>query len=312
MDINRYTPSYNLKQRHLTRLADYSTEEIFELLYATRSMKAKFLSNETTNIMQGTTVALLFGDVSLRMRSAIEIGVRQLGGECLNLPYSKADMSAGENIRDIVNVISRYGVGALFTRNIPQRELEEFCSVSPIPIINSHNEDTVPLQAAADLFTLWEKAGRLENLKLAYVGKASSSAASLAMCAVKCGLNVAMAMPPQYTFSRNRTDEIRQYGDVLITDDPIEAVRSADVIYTDSYHYHHAVSGEERELLKPYQVNVRLVSAAKPGALIMHPLPATRGMEVTAEVIDGKNSIVYEQAENKLHAVKAVIAMLVR
>ncbi len=312
MDINRYTPGYNIKQKHLTKLADYSTEEIFELLYATKSMKAKFVSNEQTNIMQGTTVALLFGDTSLRMRSAIEIGVKQLGGECVNLPYSQDDMNAGENIKDIVYAISRYGVGALITRGIPQKELDEFCAISELPIINSHNDKTVPIQAAADLFTIWEKFGRLENLKIAYVGKSSSAAASLAMCAVKCGLEVSMATPAQYSFTRDRIDEIRQYGDVFITDDPVEAVRGADIVYTDSYHYHQTISATEKEIMKKYQVNVRLMSLANHGAMFMHPLPATRGSEVTAEVIDGKNSIVYDQAGNKLHAVKAVIALLVR
>ncbi len=312
MDINRYTPGYNLSQSHITKLADYSTEEIFELLYATKSMKAKFDANEKTEIFAGTTVALLFGDTSLRMRSAIEIGVKQLGGECILLPYSASDMHAGENVKDIVNAISRFGVGALITRSIPQKELSEFCAVSPMPIINSHNETSMPLQAIADLFTIWEKTGKLENLKLAYLGKASSAAASLAMCAVKCGLNVSMAMPKEYSFSRERIDEIRQYGNVLITDDPIEAVRDANVIYTDSYGYHQTPPAEEKQIMKPYQVNMRIASVASHGAFFMHPLPATRGLEVTPEIIDGKFSIVYDQAGNKLHAVKAVLAMLVK
>ncbi len=312
MDINRYIPGYKVKHNHFTKIADFSTEEIFELLYATKSLKAKFNTNEKTNILQGTTVALLFGATSLRMRSAIEIGVKQLGGECVNLPYSQEDMKAGENIRDIVNVLSLYGVGAIITRRIEQKELDEYCALSSIPIINSHNESTLPIQAIADLFTIWEKMGRLENLKLAYVGKSSSAAASLAMCAVKCGLNVAMAMPTQYCFTRDRIDEIRQYGKVFITDDPVEAVKGADIVYTDNYNYHETVSADERNILKNFQINLRMMAIANPDALFMHPLPATRGIEVTPEIIDGKNSIVYDQAGNKLHALKAIIAMLVR
>ena len=171
MDINRYTPSYGLNQKHLTKLADYTTEELFEILYATKAVKAKFIAHESTRILQGVTVALLFGDTSLRTRSALEIGIRQLGGACVNLPYSEDDMCAGENIKDIVNVISRYGVGALITRDIAQKDLDEFCAVSSIPIINSENEDFNPLQTLADLYTVWEKKKKLEGIKIAYVGK---------------------------------------------------------------------------------------------------------------------------------------------
>ncbi|MDE7181760.1 MAG: hypothetical protein K2O41_01835, partial [Clostridia bacterium] len=124
MDINRYTPSYGINQKHMKKLADFSTEELFEILYATKAMKAKFLAHENTQILQGVTVALLFGDTSLRTRSALEIGIRQLGGVCVNLPYSRDDMLAGENVQDIVNVISRYGVGAIVTRGIIQKDLD--------------------------------------------------------------------------------------------------------------------------------------------------------------------------------------------
>ena len=165
----------------MTLLADYSTEEIFEILYATKAMKAKFVAHENTAILQGTTVALLFGDTSLRTRSALEIGIRQLGGVCVNLPYSQEDMQAGENIKDIVNVVSRYGVGALVTRHICQSDLDEFCAVSPISIINSENDDYNPLQVLCDLYTIWEKKGKLEGLKIAYVGKGGNNASSLVM-----------------------------------------------------------------------------------------------------------------------------------
>ncbi len=312
MDINRYTPTYNLKQKHLLNISDYSAEEIFEILYATRAMKAKFASNEQTFILRGTTIALLFGDTSLRMRSAIEIGVRQLGGDTIDLPYSEEDMNAGENMADIVNAISRYGVGALFTRGISAKDLHEYCNISSIPIINSHNASAAPLQAAADLFTIWEKMGRLEGVKIAYIGKASPVAQSLALSAVKCGMTVSMALPPHYNFSREELNNIRQFGSVLITDDPVEATKDADIVYTDSYHYHMTTSQSERDLLKPYQVNMRLMASANRGAFFMHPLPATRGNEVTADIIDGKSSVVYDQAENRLHTVKAVVALLVK
>ena len=312
MDINRYIPSYGITQTHLTKLADYSTEEIFEFLYATKAMKAKFAAHESTAILQGTTVALLFGDTSLRTRSALEIGIRQLGGVCVNLPYSENDMRAGENVKDIVNVVSRYGVGALITRNISQDDLDEFCAVSPISIINSENDDYNPLQVLCDLFTIWEKKGKLEGLKIAYVGKGGNNASSLVMGAIKCGMEVAVSTPSEFGIKSKHLTRAEQYGKILITDNPAEAVRDADIIYTDNYNYHTPISAKDREILLPYQVNNSLLIGAKHNVTFMHPLPASRGIEVTADVIDGKMSAVLDQGENKLHLLKAVLALLIK
>lgn len=312
MDINRYSPSYGLNRKHIIKLSDYSTEEIFEILYATKAMKSKFIAHEDTYIMNGVTVALLFGDTSLRTRSALEIGIRQLGAICVNLPYSKNDMRAGENIKDIVNVISRYGVKALVTRGIGEQELDEYCAVSEISIINSTNADGIPVQTLCDLFTIWEKRGKLEDVKLAYVGKGTSNSLSLIMGAVKCGMEISVGVPIEYTIDRKHLDDARQYGKITVTDDPVEAVKNADIVYTDSYNYHSTLNDEERNILLPYQVNKRLMSFAKRDALFMHSLPATRGLEVSADVIDGKNSIVLTQGENKLHTIKAVLALLVK
>ena len=312
MDINRYSPSYGIEQKHMTMLADYSTEEIFEILYATKSMKAKFAAHENTAILQGTTVALLFGDTSLRTRSALEIGIRQLGGVCVNLPYCQEDMQAGENIKDIVNVVSRYGVGALITRHICQNDLDEFCAVSPISIINSENNDYNPLQVLCDLFTVWEKKGKLEGLKIAYVGKGGNNASSLIMGAIKCGMTVAVATPSEFAINSKHLVRAEQYGKILITENPVEAVRDADIVYTDNYNYHNPISEKDRKVLAPYQVNNSLMGLAKHNAIFMHPLPASRGLEVTADVIDGKMSAVLDQGENKLHLLKAVLALLIK
>ena len=312
MDINRYIPSYGIKQKHLIKLADFSTEEIFELLYASKAMKAKFTAHERTNLLENVTVAMLFGDTSLRMRSAIEIGVRQLGGTCVDLPYSREDMQAGENFSDIVNVISRYGVGALITRGIKQSDLDEFCAVSSISIINSANDDFSPLQTLSDMFTIWDKKGKLEGLKLAYVGKGGNTASSLIMAGIKCGLQVAVAAPSQFALKDAPLVHAEQYGNIFVTENPAEAVRDADIVYTDGYGYHNQLSDEDGNILKPYQVNKSLMSLAKNNAMFMHPLPAVRGTEVTEDVIDGKNSIVLDQSENKLHVIKAVLALLVK
>ena len=312
MDINRYSPSYGVSRKHMIDIAGFSTEEIFEILYATKAVKAKFAAHEDTRILKGVTVALLFGDTSLRTRSALEIGIRQLGGVCVNLPYSENDMRAGENVKDIVNVISRYGVGALVTRGIEQKELEEFCAVSEISIINSTNEQGIPLQTLCDLFTIWEKRGKLEGLKIAYVGKGTNNAASLVTGAIKCGMEVCVATPAEFAISKSLLDNARQYGSVTVTENPAEAVRGADIVYTDSYNYHSSVSEAEKKILLPYQVNNSLMSYAAHNALFMHSLPAKRGVEVTEDVIDRKNSLVLEQGENKLHTIKSVLALLIK
>lgn len=312
MDINRYSPSYSIQQRHMTKLATYSTEEIFELLYAIKAMKSKFIAHEDTAILKGVTVATLYGDTSTRTRSALSIGIRQLGGDTVNIPYSKTDMLAGENIKDIVNVISRYGVGALVTRGIEQSDLDEFCMVSQTPIINSANTDFLPVQTLCDLYTIWEKKGRLEGLKIAYVGKGNNNVASLIMGAIKCGMDVSLAMPTEFTVNPTHLASAEQYGTIHVTDNPAVAVKNADIVYTDSYNYHDQLTSEEMAIFKPYQVNNALFSLASPEAIFMHPLPAKRGLEVTADVIDGKKSIVYDQAENKLHTFKAIFALLIK
>ena len=312
MDINRYSPSYIVNKRHLLGLTDYSTEEIFEFLYATKTLKHKFEVHEDTNILHGTTVAMLFADTSLRTRSAIEIGVHQLGGNCVDLPYSNRDMHAGENIKDLVNVISRYGVSALVTRGINKKLLTEFAATSSMPIINSHNDDCVPIQAISDLFSIWEKKGEMAGVKLAVLGKATSLTSSFVIGAVKCGMDVSVACPAGYGLKRENIEAAEQMGKIYFTDNPVEAVRDADFVYTNAYRYHTEVPTEERDALAPYRVDAGLMSYAKHNACFMHPLPAMRGVEVTADVIDGKHSIVYDQGENRLHAVKAIFTLLAK
>ncbi|MCD8307250.1 MAG: ornithine carbamoyltransferase [Clostridia bacterium] len=313
MDINLYTPAYHINRKHIIKLTDYSTEEIFELLFATKSLKSKFVAHESTNdVLKDTTIALIFGDTSIRTRSAIEIGIHQLGGFSIYLPYSQGDMEAGENIKDIADALSRYGVGALITRGIPEKELMSYCSISKIPIINSSNADEIPLQTLCDLFTIWEKVGHLEDVKLAYVGKGENNAASLISGAIKCGMQVSVATPAKYPIKQEKIRQAMQYGPIHITTDPHEAVENADIVYTDCYSYHTPLTDEDKKYLLPYQINDDLMKEAAHGAFFMHALPANRGIEVTADVIDGPHSIVLDQAFNKLHVVKAVLVMLVK
>lgn len=312
MDINRYKPSYGLNCKHLTKIAGVSTEDLFELLYATRTIKAKYSAHEDTRILNGTTVSLMFNDTSLRTRSALEIGIRQLGGVCVNLPFNDDDIRAGENIKDVVDVITCYGVGAIVTRGIGQEDMDEFCSVSPIPVINSYNEQSAPLQAICDLFTIWEKLKRLEGVKLAYIGKGTSNACALVVGAVKCGMEVSVACPKEYSLGEACLQDAKQFGSINLTENPAIAARDADVIYTDGYGYHFDPTPNELKILKDYQINKALLAHASVQASVMHPLPARRGVEITSEIIDGPRSLTSIQGENKLHAVKGILALLVR
>ena len=218
----------------------------------------------------------------------------------LTMPVSRRDV-----------VLARYGVGAIVTRGIKQTALDDYVAVSPIPIINSTNDDFDPIQTVCDLFTIWERKRRLEGLKIAYIGKGSHVAASLIMGAVKCGMEVAVATPDEFRIKREHVLRAEQYGTLTLTDDPYYAAKDADIIYTDSYRYHTRISDEELHIMAPYKVNNSIMSTAKPDAMFMHPLPASRGVEVTADVIDGKQSAVMEQAENKLHAIKGILGLLI-
>lgn len=310
MDINRYKPSYGVSHTHFIKISDYSTEELFELLYASKVMKAKFIAQEDCRILKGVTMAFLFCDTSLRTRSALEIGIRQLGGASIDLPYNEKDMRAGENIQDIVSAISRYGVGALITRGIDQKELDGFCAVSELPVINTFNEHGAPIQTICDLFTIWEQAKKLEGVRLAYVGKCTSNAVSLVIGAAKCGLDVSVSCPEEFAFPQKELDNARQFGDIKTALNPAEAVRGAQFVYTDNYEYHNMLSESEKAVLLPYQVNKTLLSFCDEGVKFMHALPARRNVEVTADIIDGKSSLTLLQAENKLHTGKAVLALL--
>jgi ornithine carbamoyltransferase len=153
---------------------------------------------------------------------------------------------------------------------------------------------------------------KLDGIKIAYIGRGSSNTSTLIMGAVKCGMEVAVACPSEFGIPRDHIERAEQYGSIFVTDDHIAAAKNADIIYTDSYHYHTQISNEEAKILEPYRINHSIMAAASPNALFMHPLPARRGLEVIADIIDGKSSIVYDQAENKLHAIKAILALLVK
>ena len=313
MDINRYVPKFRIRQSNLLNLTDLTAEEIFEFLYAAREMKKRFRVGENYPALRGKTVALLFGNASTRTRITFEMGIRQLGGDYLFLPKGETQLSRGESIKDTAVMLGRYGISAVVLRAFTEAQVHEFAQYSTVPVLNGISEASHPLQVLSDLFTVWEKKGRLDDLKLAYIGDGNNVANSLIMGCSKVNMDVAIASPHGYSPARSVVERAMQYGNVLITDDVAEAVKGADIVYTDVFISMSEEDDEQKKRkLARYRVTPEVMALAKEDAVFMHCMPVRRGNEVSAEVIDGPRSIVYDQAENRLHLNKAALALLVR
>ena len=313
MDINKYVPKFKIRSENLLSLTDLTAEEIFEFLYAARSMKKRFRVGEYSPMLKNKTVALLFDKVSTRTRVSFEIGIRQLGGDSIFLPKSETQLSRGESIKDTAVMLERYGISAIVLRGFTSDQVREFAQYSHIPVINGISDEVHPLQVLSDLFTIWEIKGRLDNLKIAYIGDGNNIANSLIMGCSKVNMDIAIASPNGYSPAKSVVERGMQYGNVLITDDIAEAVKDADVVYTDVFiSMSDCYDEAKKKKLARYRVTPEVMKLAKEDAVFMHCMPAHRGEEVSAEVIDGPQSIVYDQAENRLHINKAALALLVK
>lgn len=313
MDINKYTPKHRIAQNHLLRLADVTAEEIFEILYLAKALKKKYAVGEHPPILKNKTIALLFGKASTRTRVSFEMGIRQLGGDYLFLPKNETQLSRGESIKDTAIMLGRYGISALVLRAFTDAEVTEFARHSTVPVINGISDEAHPLQILSDLFSIWEVKGRFDDLKIAYIGDGNNVANSLIMGCTKVNMDIAIASPHGYSPARDVVERGMQYGNVLITDSVEEAVRNADIVYTDVFISMNNEDDEEKKrIFSRYRVTKETMSLSKEDAVFMHCMPAHRGEEVSAEVIDGPQSIVYDQAENRLHINKAALALLTK
>jgi len=302
--------------KHLITIADLSTEEVWQILNLAKELKEEWRKGGNKPILKGKTLGMVFQKPSLRTRVSFEMGMIHLGGQALYLSPDEIKLGVRESVPDVARVLSRY-VDGIMARVFAHRHIEELAAYSRVPVINGLSDYNHPCQALSDLFTIWEKRGTLSGLKLAYVGDGNNVATSLLFAATKVGMDVAMASPPGYELSEEVVEKGREFAAqsgsrVELTHDPFEAVRGADVIYTDVWVSmgQEAETEERLRVFPPYQVNARLVEAAKPDVMVMHCLPAHRGQEITDEVMDGPHSIVFDQAENRLHAQKAILALL--
>jgi len=307
-----------LKGRDLLGISDLTSEELRMVIDTARALKARYYAGERLiPLLKGMSVALIFEKPSTRTRVSMEVAVTQLGGHAVVLHRGEMQLSRGEPVKDTARVLSRY-VDAIAARVYRHSTLEELAAYADVPVINMLSDYEHPLQAIADMMTIIEKKGDPRKLKIAYLGDARSNVAhSLILAAVKLGAYIAIAAPRQL-WPDERIREIAKQEEKLsggrleLLEDPAEAVRGADVVYTDVWVSmgEEVYAEEKRELLRQYQVNEKLMALASGNALFMHCLPAHRGEEVTDEVIEGPWSVVWDQAENRLHAQKAVLALI--
>lgn len=299
-----------LKGRDLLGLADLSADEIKELLQIAAQMKAGQI-----NLRCNKVLGLLFYKASTRTRVSFSVAMYQLGGQVIDLNPNVTQVGRGEPVVDTARVLDRY-LDILAIRTFEQNQLETFAQYAQIPIINALTDFEHPCQVLADLLTVQECFGSLAGMTLTYLGDGNNVAHSLMLGCALVGMNVRIATPPTYQPNKDVVEKARQIAggttEVLLTDDPVMAAKGAHVLYTDVW----ASMGQEASaearipVFQPYQVNEQLLSYADPEAIVLHCLPAHRGEEITDEVMEGSRSRIWDQAENRMHAQKALLASL--
>ncbi|MBD2863655.1 ornithine carbamoyltransferase [Paenibacillus oceani] len=315
-DIAIQDMAASLKGRDFLGLVDYTPEEIRYLLDLAIDLKKKQKSGQPFQPLKGKTLGMIFEKSSTRTRVSFEVGMYQLGGHALFLSKNDLQLGRGETIWDTAQTMSRY-LDGIMIRTYAHRTVIDLARGATVPVINGLTDRSHPCQALADYQTVLERKGKLQGLKIAYIGDGNNMVHSLMMGAAKLGMHMAVASPEGYdpdpeVVKNSRENAALTGGSLLLTRDTREAIENADVVYTDVW----ASMGFESEqaareiAFKNYQVNEEMTSYAKKDYLFMHCLPAHRGEEVSEGVIDGPNSIIFDQAENRLHAQKAVMAAL--
>lgn len=305
----------SLKGRHFVDLYNWQRNDLRKILDKSYELKEKLKKGEPHPILKGSSLAMVFMKSSTRTRTSFEVGMTQLGGHALYLGKSGTQLARGETIGDTAKVLSRYCEG-IMARVYAHSEITGLAEHSTVPVINGLTDFLHPCQITADLFTIEENKGELEGLKITYVGDSNNVSNSIMQGCTIMGMDVTIGSPKGHTPEKEimrRAEELSEkHGTELkIVNDPVEAVKDADIIYTDTFFsMGEDRTKEETERLMPFQVNKDLVSHAKPDVIVMHCLPAHREEEITSEVMDGSHSVVFDQAENRLHAQKAILALL--
>jgi ornithine carbamoyltransferase len=306
-----------LSGKDFLQLSQFQTEEILYLLDEAIQLKKLQKQGKPHPFLSGKVLGMIFEKSSTRTRVSFEVGMLQLGGHAIFLSSKDIQLGRGESIHDTAKVLSRY-VDCLMIRTFTHQTVEEFAQHSTVPVINGLTDLHHPTQVLADLQTILEHKGKLAGLKLCYIGDGNNNMThSLMEGAVKVGMHISIASPEGYMPNQEITDSVKEMAKkmgstVVITNDPQEAIKDADVVVTDVW----TSMGQEEETAKrlqafqSYQVNEALCQHAKDDFIFLHCLPAHRGEEVTAEIIDGPHSVVFDEAENRLHAQKAILKVL--
>lgn len=298
--------------RHFLDLDALDTKTLRGILDAAHAMKKAGKRTPAKLVPKGiesAVLAMVFEKPSTRTRLSFDVAMRQLGGQAIPLNHTDLQLGRGESIADTARVLSRY-IDAIMIRAHSHDTLLELARHSAVPVINGLTDKSHPCQVMADLMTFEEAKGSLKGRVAAWIGDGNNVAASWMHAAVRFGFTLRVATPPELRPEKSVTDWVRrEKGDVIITDDPVKAVRGADCVVTDTWVSMGQTGAEHRKkILKPYAVDAALMAKAAKDAIFMHCLPAYRGHEVTADVIDGPSSVVFDEAENRLHAQKAILA----
>ncbi len=301
-------------KKDLLSIKDLTLEEINSIFKVSALLKKN--KNKFNKALSGKTLVLIFQKPSNRTRVSFEVGMYQLGGNSLYLSPAEINIGVRESIKDVAKTISRY-VNGIVLRTFEHKNCLDMAAAATVPVINGLSDFSHPCQGLADLFTIKEKLKDLKNATLAYVGDGNNVCNSLLFAAAKTGANITVASPKGYSPDEQVIKYAREIAKdtgskIKITEDPLSAVKGAQVVYTDVW----ASMGQEEEIakrkiiFKDFQINAKLLANSAPGVLVMHCLPAHRGEEITDEVMDSKNSIVFDQAENRMHVQKAILIKL--
>ncbi len=297
---------------------DYSGQEILDLIALAKELKADNKAGRKHHILDGKTLGMIFTKSSTRTRVSFEVGMYQLGGQALFLSSNDIQLGRGESIYDTANVLSRF-LDGIMIRTYKHSDVTELAKNAAIPVINGLTDLLHPCQVLADLLTISEYKGELKGKKLCYVGDGNNMAHSLLYGCTKVGMDISVATPDKYkcdeTVMSNALKIAAETGSkVEFTNNPKQAMENADAVYTDTW-VSMGMEAEKQQRIKDFagfEVNRELMDIAKPDAMFLHCLPAYRGYEVSADVIDGKQSAIFDEAENRLHAQKAVMATLMK
>ncbi len=317
MDLLYYKPEKEFTQKHLLRLADYSRDDILQVLSLALKLKKQMKEGLRPPLLAGKILAMIFAKSSTRTRVSFEAGIYQLGGTAQFLSANDIQLGRGEPISDTAKVLSRM-VDGIMIRTFAQSDVEDLAKYGSIPVINGLTDLLHPCQVLADLMTYYEYKGSFKG-KLAFIGDGNNVANSLLVGCSKLGLDISVACPEGFEPDSGVLEAAKKAAEesgarIVITRDPDEAAKGATAVYTDVWASmgQEAAAAEKYKHLAPYQVNERLMSLCAEDAIFLHCLPAHRGEEVTAGVIDGKWSAVFDEAENRLHAQKAVMVLLMQ